>query len=156
EPASLPAMPTAPAVPTDEGPYPLSFSQDYVVRAYARENLAPGSAPAGAFHIQDRLAVREKRGHCSMDALRRAAGLLVRRTAILRSRIVRDGDRWMQVELAASPAFDVVDLSGLPDGEQQERIDALLLDDRMRPFDPERSSSPMIRFYAIVRSAESF
>jgi hypothetical protein len=91
-----------------------------------------------------------------MHALRRAAEHLVRRTPILRTRIFRDGERWMQVEIEASPAFDVVDLSGLPDGEQQDRIDELLLGDRMRPFDPERSGAPMIRFHAIVRSAERF
>ena len=140
--------------PSSDGPYPLSFSQAYVVGAYARENLARSGAPSGAFHIQEHLRIREKRGHGSMDALRRAAELLVRRTPILRTRIFRDGEGWMQDEIAASPAFDVVDLSGLPDGEQQDRIDKLRFDDRMRPFDPERSGSPMIRFHAIVRSAE--
>ena len=156
-PSAAPAAPAAEAAEAaGEGPYPLSFSQEYVVRVYARENLAPRGAPSGAFHIQDRLIIRERRGRPSMEALRRAAERLVRRTSILRTRIFRDGERLMQAEIAASPAFDVVDLSGLPDREQEDRIDRLLRDDRTRPFDPEQSGSPMIRFHAIVRSAERF
>jgi FkbH-like protein len=137
------------------GPYPLAFSQSYVIRAYAQANLRAGRAPTGAYHVQDRLAVHDERGH-AFDALRAAAELLVRRTPPLRTMIFRDRDHWMQVETAAKPCLQVIDLAGVPADEQELRIRTLLRDDRMRPFDPEHWSFPMIRFYAVVRSATDF
>ncbi len=155
-------MPTADEVPFhkglyDKGPYPLSFSQQYIIQTYARENLQTSGAPSGAFHIQDRLLVQEKQRPHSMTALRQAVDLVVRHTTMVRTRVFQDADGWKQVELPVYPdALDVVDVTGLKPKAQEARIDALLSRDRMRPFDPERSHSPMIRLYAIVKSAMAF
>jgi FkbH-like protein len=146
--------PVAHPAPHASGPYPLSFSQAFVIHAYAEGNLRAGRAPSGAFHVQDRLTVRDPRGHAvdAVDALRRAVELLVHRTPPLRTRIFHDGARWMQVETAAKPTLATIDLAGLSPDAQEVRIRALLRDDRMRPFDPEHGTAPMIRFHALVRS----
>ncbi len=139
------------------GPYPLSFSQSYLIACYARENLRSDGPPSGAFHIQDRLMVRETLGRHSMAALRRAVDLLIRRTPVLRSRIFRDKGGWKQHEREEYPhALDVVDVSLLDQDAQQAKVDDILCKDRMQPFDPERASSLMMRLYAIVKSDSAF
>jgi len=148
---SAPAPVAHPAPPTS-GPYPLALSQAFVIRAYARANLDAGRAPSGAFHIQDRLALRDPRG-LAVEALRRAIEVVVRRTPALRTAIFRDGARWLQVEGAVMPTLAIVDLAGLEREDQDARVAALCDDDRARPFDPERTSAAMIRFHAAVRGA---
>lgn len=147
-----------PAGPGAAGtPYPLSFSQRYVLAAYARHNLRPDAPPTGVFHTQDRISVREPRRRSSMACLRRAVEGLVRRTATLRTRILPGAAGWQQVELPAYPeVLEVVELSRLDPGQQEAKIAQLLLEDRMRPFDPERSGAAMIRCYAAVTGESSF
>lgn len=144
-----------PASAPPRGPYPLSFAQRYVVATYARHNLS-SAPPTGVFHNQERISLREPMRRPSLSALRRAVALVVRHTASLRSKLVRDGEGWQQVELASYPdVLTVLDLSALPAGAQQARIAKLLLEDRARPFDPERSGEALLRCYAVVTGADT-
>jgi FkbH-like protein len=139
-------VPAISAYPTS-GPYPLAFAQRYVLAAYAAQN---GPAPTAAFHVQDRFAIADPRG-LSIDALCRAARLLVAGTPILHTRVARDGS---QVELATYPdPISVEDLGGLDKDAQQAAISARLFADRMRPFDPYGGREAMIRLAVFVTSA---
>jgi len=144
------ALPMTPVDSATDGPYPLSFAQRYMIAAYTRENLQ--QQPSGAFHIQDRLTVRERRRPHSIAALRRAIALLVRRRPILRTKIVGN-DR--QVEVSARDPLDVIDLSALDADQQQTAINELLFADRMQSFHPQRDL-PMIRLYVVVLDDTAF
>jgi aryl carrier-like protein len=140
-----------------DGPYPLSFSQRYVVETYARHNLQPGTPPTGVFHTQDRISVRAQRHRPSMEALRRAVAGLVRRTSTLRTRIFQSAAGWQQLELEAYPSvLEILDVSQLDPAQQQAELDRLLVEDRSRPFDPEHSGAALIRCYAVVTGEETF
>ena len=140
----------------EKGEYPLSFAQEYVVQTYARENLQHGKKPTGVFHIQDRLVVSDVRRH-SMDALQQAVSLLIRRTPLLRTKVLRTARGWKQLEIeVSSDVLTIVDLSLIEEGQQQAKIEAMLLEDRMCPFDPEGASALMARIVAFLRNEKTF
>jgi FkbH-like protein len=148
--APIPTLPTA-------GAYPASFSQSYVIEIYARENLVVDGDPSGAFHIQDRLTVREKRSGHSFDALARAVAHVVRRTPQLRMSIFQRDGRWFQTELSPDvEVFTALDLTALEGPAQRARIDELMLSDRRRPFAPERGLEAPVRIYGIATSESTF
>lgn len=151
------AAPTSVRDPSSfAGPFPLAFSQAWAIDAYARENLVPGRIPSATFHVQDRLLVQEKRSDTSLPALRRAIETIFARVGPLRSRVVATPEGIRQIESPAVLEHRVVDVSQLPQGEQERTIVRILYEDRMRPFDPTRAGVAMVRYYVAVRGPRDF
>lgn len=122
---------------------PLSFSQqrlwllDRMHGASAAYNLAGAMRLHGALDIQ---------------ALERAFGDIVRRHAVLRTRLEAvDGEPEQVVQAATTFEMLLLDLSGLPVGEREARIAAACQEAAQQPFD--LGTGPLLRVQ-LIRAAE--
>ncbi|HEV2149658.1 MAG TPA: amino acid adenylation domain-containing protein, partial [Longimicrobiaceae bacterium] len=124
--------------------YPLTPMQEGML---FHTLLAPGS---DLYLVQYALTLR---GRVDAPALRRAWEHVVERHPVLRTGFEwGQGKRPRQVVHRSVPLpWEEIDLRGLPAGEQQERLAALLRSDRARAFDPSRA--PLLRV-ALARLGE--
>ena len=91
-------------------------------------------------------------GHLDHSALQRALTEIVRRHAVLRSRIAIEGDVPTQITFTIDTLpLPVTDLSALPDGERDVQVRQLLDAEARRPFD--LSTGPLLRA-GILRVAD--
>ncbi|MEW5925949.1 MAG: amino acid adenylation domain-containing protein, partial [Gemmatimonadota bacterium] len=126
------AAPPVERVPRDR-PLPLSFAQR---RLWLVDRMEPGSP---AYNIPYALRLR---GALDADALRWSLEALVERHEPLRTVFAEHAGEPVQVIRAgAPPAFEVLDLSGVPDAEGEAR--RLAEEEALRPFDLERG--PLLR-----------
>ncbi|MES1242158.1 MAG: amino acid adenylation domain-containing protein, partial [Acidobacteriota bacterium] len=134
----LQAEQQAPSIPVSPrraagGPYPLSFAQE---RLWFIDRLDPGSP----LYNEPRTAQVSGR----LDVPRFAAALreLVRRQEALRTTFQEiDGEPWQVVSPDADLKLPIVDLSALP--EPQEEARRLTAEEARRPFDLQRG--PVLR-----------
>ncbi|MET0398427.1 MAG: amino acid adenylation domain-containing protein [Longimicrobiaceae bacterium] len=126
------AAPPIEPVPRDR-PLPLSFAQQ---RLWLVDRMEPGSP---AYNIPYALRLR---GAPDVGVLRWSLKALVERHEPLRTVFAEHASEPVQVIRAhAPPAFEVLDLSGLPDPEGEAR--RLAREEALRPFDLARG--PLLR-----------
>ena len=115
------------------GPLPLSFAQQ---RLWLVDRMEPGNP---AYNLPYALRLR---GTPDVDALRWSLEALVERHEPLRTVFAEQGGEPVQlIRTGAPPAFEVLDLSGLPDPEGEAR--RLAEEEALRPFDLARG--PLLR-----------
>ncbi len=115
------------------GPLPLSFAQQ---RLWLVDRMEPGNP---AYNIPYALRLR---GALDVAALRWSLEALVERHEPLRTVFAeRAGEPVQLIRGEAPPAFEVLDLSGLPDPEGEAR--RLAEEEALRPFDLSRG--PLLR-----------
>ncbi|PWW60409.1 non-ribosomal peptide synthetase [Actinokineospora spheciospongiae] len=119
-----------------------------------QEGLLFHAAHDGAADVYTMQLALEVDGPLDPAALRRAAGALLARHAVLRSAIVQDGvDEPVQVVLAEVPlAWREHDLSALGEPERAAGLDRVVAEDRTAGFTPHRP--PLIRFTLVRLAAD--
>ncbi|HJX28291.1 MAG TPA: amino acid adenylation domain-containing protein, partial [Thermoanaerobaculia bacterium] len=125
---------------------PLSFAQQ---RLWFLEQLEPGNT---AYHMPQ--AVRLT-GRVSAKLLERIFAAIVARHEALRTTFVSRGEQPAQVIASAGerpPVLRVIDLSGLPEAEREERAHALARQEAARPFDLR--TGPLMRQTLVRLAAE--
>jgi hypothetical protein len=111
----------------DEGPLPLSFSQE---RLWLTDQLEPDN-PAYNIPVSLRFG-----GELSLEALRESLGAVRRRHESLRTRFELLEGRPVQVIDPPFPfVLPLVDLEGLPVARREEEVLRLAREDAARPFD---------------------
>jgi len=114
---------------------PLSSSQRQL---WYLDQLSPGNP------FYNNPAAFAFTGELDLAALRAAVDEVARRHESLRTVfVVRDGEPCQRVLPAAPVPMPLVDLSGLPDGERQQRADELTATDARAPFD--LAAGPLLR-----------
>ncbi|HEY6802276.1 MAG TPA: condensation domain-containing protein [Pyrinomonadaceae bacterium] len=111
----------------------LSFAQQ---RLWFLHRLAPES---NAYNIPNALHAR---GRLKLDALERSINEIRRRHEVLRTTFaVRDGQPVQIIRSAQAEVLPLVDLSGLPEGEQQPLAQQFIETESNRAFDLERETA---------------
>ena len=143
--APQPARPTITILRrSDEGPAPLSFSQQ---RFWFLDRLAPGSP----FYIESS-ALPLPAGTIDPDVLEQAINMVVARHDLLRTRFEEQGDGAVQVVLPdIHVPLEVTDLSHLDEGDRAARTAQLLHTIASQPFD--LNAPPLLRFH-LIRGTE--
>ncbi|MEU4832126.1 amino acid adenylation domain-containing protein, partial [Streptosporangium sp. NPDC023615] len=139
-----PSPQRAPGIPrrAGGGPAPLSFGQE---RLWFLQQLDPADASYNMFMVQ------RLRGRVSVEALRHALGRLVERHATLRARFTaREGSPVQEIGPPVPVEPDLIDLSGLPADEREDRATELVADLTNRPFD--LAAGPLLRVHLITLS----
>jgi amino acid adenylation domain-containing protein len=116
---------------------PLSFSQQ---RLWFLDRFEPGN-PAYNIPLPVRLS-----GEIEVDLLERIFAEVVRRHEALRTTFAsRDGQPVQVIAPAedARPGLEILDLTGLPDTEREERVRAFATEEALRPFDLRQG--PLLR-----------
>jgi amino acid adenylation domain-containing protein len=123
-------------------PLPVSHAQE---RLWLYDQLEPGS---NAFNLGYAFRLR---GPLSAAALEESLKEIVRRHEVLRTRIVADGGPLQIVDAPPRRLLALVDLSGLPAADREERARQAVVRLQAAPFDLARG--PVLRA-ALVRLAE--
>ncbi|WP_128430369.1 non-ribosomal peptide synthetase [Streptomyces cyaneus] len=123
-----------PAVPRD-GDLPMSYGQQ---RLLFLEDFNQGSSE---YHSAVGMRLT---GALDVTALRAAVGDLVTRHEALRTTFHMVGDRGVQkVHVGLEPEWRIVDLTGTPEADREERLRSLVRDDLVRPYDLK--AGPLVR-----------
>lgn len=140
-----PAKPTSIPRRNEDGPAPLSFSQQ---RFWFLDRLAPGSP----FYIESS-ALPLPAGTIDPAILEQAINMVVARHDLLRTRFEEKGEGAVQIVLPAlSVPLEITDLGHLEPGERAARTAQLLHSIASQPFD--LSAPPLLRFHLIRGTAE--
>lgn len=130
--------------------YPLSGIQTFIIEKYALDHQRKG-----VYHVQESIHVGDT--GFSMQALEAAFRSVVERHPALRTVINIESTppmQWVRRDLQWK--LQVEDISHLSFAEQEDRIAAALIADRMRPFDLADHQSPLFRVTVFLRSANDF
>ncbi|GAB1689813.1 non-ribosomal peptide synthetase [Krasilnikovia sp. M28-CT-15] len=123
---------------------PVSFGQEQL---WFIDQLAPGLATyniAGAVQLT---------GQLDLAALQAAVNTLIARHESLRTRLVaRDGRAVQVIDEPAEVKLPLTDLTGLPDGERQQRYQQEAAQEATRPFTLEHG--PLLRLRLVKLDAE--
>ncbi|MFI7602132.1 amino acid adenylation domain-containing protein [Actinoplanes sp. NPDC049681] len=136
---------TPPPIETTTGddPAPLSFPQE---RVWFLEKLVPGNL---AYNAQATLRLR---GPLDPDALRATLTEIVRRHEVFRCAYVAEAGTPTQRPMPPMPVeLPIVDLTGLPAGARDDRVEEIVADTVRTPFDLAR---PPLARWVLIRQAE--
>ena len=125
------ARPAIARVERDGDIVPLSFAQQ---RIWFAEQLRPDQA---AYNMP---AVLDVRGCFDIAAAERALSRIVARHETLRTRFIADDTHHVvqKIEHPGAIGIQTIDLSSLPDAEQQQVVDRTISAELVRPFDLAR------------------
>ncbi|WP_299612649.1 amino acid adenylation domain-containing protein [uncultured Tateyamaria sp.] len=138
--APQPVKPSTIPRRTDDGPAPLSFSQQ---RFWFLDRLAPGNP----FYIES-LALPLPAGTIDPAILEQAINMVVARHDLLRTRFVEKGEGAVQVVMPdMTIPVEITDLGHLTAEERPVQTAQLLHSAASRPFD--LSQPPLLRFHLI-------
>jgi amino acid adenylation domain-containing protein len=140
-----PAVPPIKQTPPGAaGPAPLSFPQE---RVWFLEQLSPGNL---AYNAQATLRLRGPLDHQVLSA---ALGTIVARHEVLRSVFTTvDGTPVQVPQRQVNVTVPLIDLSGLPEDQQQSQTSQALATATGQPFD--LSSPPLARWVLIRHAAD--
>ncbi|HKR96000.1 MAG TPA: condensation domain-containing protein, partial [Candidatus Angelobacter sp.] len=120
---------------SDSGPAPLSFAQQ---RLWFFDQFEPGNS---VYNLITKILFE---GDLNVQALEKTFNEIVRRHEALRTAFDFKQGQPVQVVMPAHPVrMNVIDLSHLPEKEQQDRTEDIFHSEAKRPFDLK--SGPLLR-----------
>jgi amino acid adenylation domain-containing protein len=123
------------------GPLPQSFAQQ---RLWILDQIESQGA---TYNVPSVLRLR---GPLRIGVLQRCVDELSRRHEVLRTRFEAvDGHPAQIVEAAATPAVELIDLTGLPSGERELEARRLAMEEAQRPFDLRKLPLWRVRVWRI-------
>ncbi|MBD1896805.1 non-ribosomal peptide synthetase [Coleofasciculus sp. FACHB-129] len=124
-------------------PLPLSFAQQ---RLWFLDNLEPGS-PDYNIPAPVRLV-----GQLDVAALEQSFNEIVRRHEILRTRFVMEGQPIQEIAPAMKVTFPVIDLQAFPEADREGKIQQLIAQEALKPFD--LTQAPLFRIQLLQLGEE--
>jgi amino acid adenylation domain-containing protein len=124
-------------------PLPLSFAQQ---RLWFLDNLEPGS-PDYNIPAPVRLV-----GQLDVAALEQSFNEIVRRHEILRTRFVMEGQAIQEIAPTMKVTFPVIDLQAFPEADREVKIQQLIAQEALKPFD--LTQAPLFRIQLLQLGEE--
>ncbi|MEP0858565.1 amino acid adenylation domain-containing protein [Trichocoleus sp. DQ-U1] len=124
-------------------PLPLSFAQQ---RLWFLDNLEPGS-PDYNIPAPVRLV-----GQLDVAALEQSFNEIVRRHEIFRTRFVMEGQPIQEIAPTLTVTFPVIDVQAFPEAEREGKIQQLISQEALKPFD--LTQAPLFRIQLLQLGEE--